>query len=149
MAEGGRQQDAGEVERVQDLLRGVPQAGGFEKLDVQPGAVAHGLPAAQEVGEEVEGGVGIRCPPQFVLLDPGQPEDRVRHRAAGIDQALERGCDPVRGEGDRTDFDDAVSGRVETGGLEVQGGVLRQVSCDFTSLEGTFPYAGLKVSPEM
>ena len=95
MAAGGRQEDAGDVEGVQDLLGGVPQPGGFEKLDVEASPMPNWLAAAQEIGEQLEGGFGIRGAPQFVLLDARQAEDGFRHRSAGIDQPLQRGGDPV------------------------------------------------------
>ena len=130
MAGGGGQQDAGDVERVQDLLRLVPQAGGFEELDVKPGAMTHGLAAAQEVGQEAERGVRVGGPLQLLLLDPGEAEDCVGNGPPGIDQLLEGRGDLVRGEGHGSDFDDSVPSRVETRGLKVQGGVLQQRRVD-------------------
>ena len=48
------QQDSGNVQRVEDLLRFVPQARGLEKLDVQPRAVPHRLPSSKEVRKAAE-----------------------------------------------------------------------------------------------
>ena len=119
MAAGRREEDAGEVERVEDLVCGIPQSGRLQELDVQAGAMADGLPSAQEIGERLQRLIGVRRTPQVLLLDPGQAEDSVRDRTSGIDQPLEGRGHLVGGEGNSADFDDPVAGRVETGGLEV------------------------------
>ena len=128
-----REQDAREIEGVQDLLRFVPQPRRVEKLDVEPGAMADWLPSADELGQPAQGGLRAGRSPQLLLLDPGEAQHGVRHRAAGIDQLFQGGGDLVGGEGDGPDFDDSVSSRVETGRLEVQGSVFRQLFSDSTN----------------
>ena len=128
-----REQDAREIEGVQDLLRFVPQPRRVEKLDVEPGAMADWLPSAEELGQPAQGGLRAGRSPQLLLLDPCEAQHGVRHRAAGIDQLFQGGGDLVGGEGDGPDFDDSVSSRVETGRLEVQGSVFRQLSRDSTN----------------
>ncbi len=56
---GSRQQDPGDVQGVEDLLGFVPQAGRFQELDVEPGAVADRLASAEEVGKPAEGIVRV------------------------------------------------------------------------------------------
>ena len=127
------QQDAGDVQCVEDLLRGVPQPGRIEEVDVQPGAMPNRLAAADELGQPAQGRLGAGRAAQLLLPDARQAQDRVGHGPPGIDQLLESRGDLARREGDGADFDDSVSGRVETGGLEVKGDVLRQGFSDITN----------------
>ena len=117
MAARGREQDAGDIQGVQDLDRPVPQAGGLEKLDVQAGAMADGLAAAEEFAQIAEGVLRPGRPPQVLLLDAGKAEDGVGDGAARVDQLLQCRGDLIRGEGDGADLDDSVSGRIQTGRL--------------------------------
>ena len=114
-----RQEDACDVQRVEDLVVRVPQACRLEKLDVQPRAVAHGLAALEEPREPAQGVVRAGGTSELLLLDPGQAQDGVRDRPAGVDQLLQGRGDVLRSEGHRADFDDPVARRVETGRLEV------------------------------
>ncbi len=127
------QQDAGNVQRVEDLLRLVPQARRLEKLDVQPRPMPDRLPSSKEVGQAAERRLRGGRAAQLLLLDPGQAEHGIGHRSTRVDQLLQRGCDLVGGEGDRPDLDHTVSGRVETRRFEVQGSVFRQLSRDSTN----------------
>ena len=130
VADGSRQEDPGDVQGVEDLLGGVPQAGRLEELDVQPGAVTYRLAAPQELAQLPEGLLGRGGATQLFLLDAGQAEDGVGDGPSRVDQLLESRAHLVRREGDGADLDDSVPGRIETGGLQVQGYIFRQVSTD-------------------
>src|SRR5207247_9319437 len=130
VAGAGGQVDPGDVQGVEDLLGGVPQAGRLEELDVQPRAVTHRLAAPQELAQLLESLLGRGSATQLFLLDAGQAEDGVGDGPSRVDQLLESRAHLVRREGDGADLDDSVPGRIETGGLQVQGYIFRQVSTD-------------------
>jgi hypothetical protein len=128
MAVDPREQDARDVKRVQDLPAFGPEPGRGQEVDVEPCAVADRLTAVEKRGELLESSLRGRRLGQLLAVDAGQPEHGVGDAAAGIGEALQRAQDAVGVEGHRSDFDHAVSFRVETGGLQVQGDVLHGVA---------------------
>src|SRR5258708_2884096 len=122
---GRRQQDASEGERVEDLDRLVPMAGSGEKVDVEAGRVADRLAAAQEFAQLRQSRLLRAGSPQFLGSNTRQAQDRLRDRSPRVDEALHRGYDGIGRKSDRADLDDSVTGRVETGRLEVKGSVFR------------------------
>jgi hypothetical protein len=66
------------------------------------------------------------------LADAGQAQHRVGDSAARVDQLFESRDDPIGCECDGADLDDAISGRVETRGLEIKGSVFRHRLRDST-----------------
>jgi len=90
--------------------------------------VADRLPAAEKACQ-----AGQRRPRRARLAqigrpDPGQPLHRLRHRAAGVDQALQAIEDAVGCEGHRPDLDHTVVVGVEAGRFKVEGNVLGHCS---------------------
>ncbi len=121
VAGGCRQEDAGDVQGVQDFRGRVPQPGGGQEIDVEARAVADRLAAAQEVGQFPQCGIGARRASQFLLPDPCQPEHGFGHWAPWIHQAFESRRHSFGGEGDRAHLDHSISGRVKSGRLEIEG----------------------------
>src|SRR5712692_452685 len=120
-----RHQDASEVQRVEDLGCLIPVAGGCEKVDVEAGAMANRLAAAQEFSQLRQSRLLRAGSPQFLGLDSRQPKDRLGHGSPGIDESLHGRGDALGRESHRADLDHSVTGRVETGSLEVKGSVFR------------------------
>ena len=81
--------------------------------------MTHRLPAPDEVGQLAERRLRACGSAQVGLADSCQPRHRLRQRALGIDQPFQRGERHVGGEGDGTDLDHAIAGRVQTCRLEV------------------------------
>jgi len=120
------EQDPGDQKGVEDLGPDRPDPGRGQELEVQPGAVADRLPAPQELAELGQDRTLAARATKGGGVDPGEPDDRLRHRAAGVDQALQAAQDAVRREGDRPDLDDAVVVGVESGRFEVERDVFGQ-----------------------
>jgi hypothetical protein len=120
------QQDAGDVEGVDQLAARLPEPGGGQEVDVQRGAVADRLAPLQETRQRLEGGARRRRVAQVVAADAGQPRHRVRQLAPGVGEELQLVVDHPVVEGHRSDLDDAIALGVEPGRLEVEGGVLHR-----------------------
>src|SRR5205823_11702400 len=132
VAGGAWKQDARDVEGVEDLPLGVPSRRRGQEVGVQAGAVSNRLPATDEFRQLPKRRLGADRPLEVLLGDPGQPGHGLGQWTLRIDQPLHRRDRSFRREGDRADLDHAIAGRVETGGLEVEGYVLRQRWEDIT-----------------
>ena len=125
VAGGRRHQDARHVQRVEDVGFGIPQPRCAQELQVEASPVADRLAAADEIDQLGHRGLGGGGALEVGLRDPGQPGDRVRQRPLRVDKPLQRSQRAVGRERHRAHLDHSIAGRIETGGLEVKGYVLR------------------------
>jgi len=122
---GSREQNARDVERVEDLNCGIPQSGGGQEVDVKASAMPDRLTAAQKRGELAKGRFGAGRSSKLLLPDACQPQDGFGNLPARVDKALHRKACELGRESDGADLDHSVSGRIETGRLEVESNVFR------------------------